>query len=80
VENRKIFISDDSYYLCKLMEVNTITNFYDSIPICGNPLTDSVPLSRISLRWIRRPVLSSFSVEEDGTGSKLCSVNRTVSF
>ena len=51
-----------------------------AIPICGNPLTDSVPLSRISLRWIRRPVLSSFSVEEDGTGSKLCSVNRTVSF
>ena len=36
--------------------------------------------SRTSLRWIRRPVLSSFSVEEDGTGSKLCSVNRTASF
>ena len=25
-------------------------------------------------------VLSSFSVEEDGTGSKLCSVNRTALF
>ena len=33
-----------------------------------------------SLRWIRRPVLSSFSVEEDGTGSKPCSGNRTASF
>ena len=32
---------------------------------------DSAPLSKTSLRWIRRPVLSSFSVEEDGTGSKL---------
>ena len=46
MENRKIFISDDSYYLCKLMEedkedymkllmeVNTITNFYDSQTNC----------------------------------------------
>ena len=40
-------------------------------PICGNPLTDSVPLSRISLRWIRRPVHSSFSVEEDGQDQSL---------
>ena len=36
----------------------------------------SVPLSKTSLRWIRHPVRSSCSVEEDGTGSKLCSVNR----
>ena len=28
-------------------------------------MTDSAPLSKTSLRWIRRPVLSSFSVEED---------------
>ena len=28
----------------------------------------------------RRPVLSFFSVEEDGTGSKLCSVNRMASY
>lgn len=46
MKNRKIFISDDSYYLCKLMEedkedymkllmeVNTITNFYDSQTNC----------------------------------------------
>ena len=32
------------------------------------------------LRWIRRPVLSSFSVEEDGTGLKPCSANRMASF
>lgn len=25
-------------------------------------------VTKTSLRWIRRPVLSSFSVEEDGTG------------
>ena len=36
----------------------------------------SVPLSKTSLRWIRHPVRSSCSEEEDGTGSKLCSVNR----
>ena len=41
-----------------------------AIRICGNPLTDSAPLSKTSLRWIRRPVLSSFSAEEDGTGSE----------
>lgn len=40
----------------------------------------AVPLSKTSLRWIRRPVLSSFSVEEDGTGSKPCSANRMASF
>ena len=32
------------------------------------------------LKIIRRPVLSSFSAEEDGTGSKPCSANRTASF
>lgn len=32
------------------------------------------------LKMIRRPVLSSFSVEEDGTGSKPCSANRMASF
>lgn len=51
-----------------------------STSIYTNPLTDSVPLSRTSLRWIRRPVLPSFSAEEDGTGSKHCSVNWTASF
>lgn len=30
------------------------------------------------LKMIRHPVRSSCSVEEDGTGSKLCSVNRMV--
>ena len=53
--------------------------------VCGytdmrNLLTDSAPLSKTSLRWIRRPVLSSFSVEEDGTGLKPCSANRMASF
>ena len=38
-------------------------------------LTDFAPLSRTSLRWIHRPVLSSFSAEEDGTGSKHSSVS-----
>ena len=37
-------------------------------------------LSKTSLRWIRRPVLSSCSVEEDGTGLKPCSGNQTGSF
>ena len=32
------------------------------------------------LKIIRRPVLSSFSAEEDGTGSNPCSANRTASF
>ena len=36
------------------------------------------PLSKTSLRWIRRPVFSSCSVEEDGTGLKPCSGNQTV--
>lgn len=46
MENRKIFVSDESYYLCKLIEadkedymklcrdVNTIPNFYDSQMNC----------------------------------------------
>ena len=51
-----------------------------AIPTCGSPLTDSAPLSKTSLRWIRRPVLSSCSVEEDGTGLKPCSGNQTGSF
>ena len=32
------------------------------------------------LKMILRPVRSSFSVEEDGTGPKPCSGNRTASF
>ena len=35
-------------------------------PICGNPLTGSVPLLKTSLRWIRRPVLSPFLWKKTG--------------
>ncbi len=46
------------------------------IRTCANRSMASVPLSKTSLRWIRHPVPSSCSVEEDGTGSKFCSMSR----
>ena len=42
------------------------STLFAAIQICANRSTVSVPLSKTSLRWIRHPVRSSCSVEEDG--------------